>query len=75
MFVTSQMNYYYAQQRVGYDKIKLGPHNQCMVRTLQGDVMSVDALQIYVVLCRTQWIYTSWINEGIKRWNVDSRQI
>ena len=36
MFVTSQMNYYNAQQRVGYDKRKLGPHNQYMVRSLQG---------------------------------------
>ena len=28
MFVTSQMNYYNAQQRVGYYKRKFGPHNQ-----------------------------------------------
>ena len=36
IFVTSQMNYYSAQQRVGYHKRKSGPHNQIMVRTLQG---------------------------------------
>ena len=50
IFVTSQMNYYNAQQRVGYNKRKFDPHNQLMVRTLQGEVMSVDALQIYVIL-------------------------
>ena len=44
------MNYYNAQQRVGYNKRKFDPHNQLMVRTLQGEVMSVDALQIYVIL-------------------------
>ena len=48
--VASQMNYYNAQQRVGYCKRKLGPQNQLMVRTLLGKVMSVDALQIYVIL-------------------------
>ena len=50
IFVTSQMNYYNAQQRVGCNKRKFGPQNQLMVRTLQGEVMSVDVLQIYVIL-------------------------
>ena len=50
MCVMSQINYYNDQQRVGYYKRKFGPQNQFMVRTLQGEVMSVDALQIYVIL-------------------------
>ena len=96
MFVTSQMNCCNAQQRVGYYKRKFRPQNQSMVRTLLQKVMSVDALQIYVILpkemCATDailspWelmryylimshtkdIYTSLINEGIKRSDVDSR--
>ena len=36
LFVTSQMNLYNAQQRVGYNKRTFGPQNQFMVRTLQG---------------------------------------
>ena len=50
MFVTSQINYYNAQQRVGYYKWKFAPQNQSMVRTLHREVMSVDALHIHVIL-------------------------
>ena len=50
MFVTSQMNYYNAQQRVGYYKGKFGPHNQSIVTTLQREVIWVDTLQIYIIL-------------------------
>ena len=64
MFVTSQMNYYNAQQRVGYYKRKFGPHNQSIVKTLQREVMSVDALQIYVILpkklCVTDALLSPW---------------
>ena len=64
MFVTSQMNYYNAQQRVGYHKRKFGSHNQSMVRTLHQEVMSVDAMQIHVILekemCATDAILSSW---------------
>ena len=64
MFVTSQINYYNAQQRIGYNKRKFGPQSQYMVRTLHRDVMSVDALQIYVILpkemCTTDAILSPW---------------
>ena len=58
------MNYYKAQQRVGFYKRKFGPQIQNMVRTLQGEVMSVDAQQIYVnlskELCATDVILSPW---------------
>ena len=64
MFVTSQMNYYNAQQRVGYHKRKFGPQNMSMVRTLHREVMSVDALHIHVILpkemCATDAILLPW---------------
>ena len=64
MFVTSQMNYYNAQQRVGFYKRKFGPQIQYMVKTLQGKVMSVDALHIFVnlskELCATDVILSPW---------------
>ena len=64
MFVTSQINYYNAQQRVGYYKWKFGPQNQSMVRTLHREVMSVDALHIHVILpkelCATDAILSPW---------------
>ena len=64
MFVTSQVNYYNAQQRVGYHKRKFGPHNQSIVKTLQREVMSVDALHIYVILpkklCATDALLSPW---------------
>ena len=64
MFVTSQMNYYNAQQRVGYYKRKFGPQNLSMVRTLHREVMSVDALHIHVILpkemCATDAILLTW---------------
>ena len=59
-----KMNYYNAQQRVGYYKMKFGPRNLFIFRTLQGEVMSVDALQIYIILpnelCATDAIWSPW---------------
>ena len=65
MFVTSQMIYYNAQQRVGFHKRKFGPQNQSMVRTLHREVMSVDALHIHVYfyqrkMCATDAILLPW---------------
>ena len=56
MFVTSQMNYYNAQQRVGYYKRKFGPHNQCQDIAEGGHVSQCSADLCYL----TQATVCNW---------------